>query len=211
LALRLYAPTSRPYFAPTAEHIAGWLKRAGVDVTVRTMPNTQVSEQAAAGRFDLYLTAWNVSPDPDGVLSVQTCDRRPGPDGAGGSSDGFYCSAAYDEAYRRQLTEVDAGRRAELIRQLQQTLYDDVPVSTLYYPDGLEAYRSDHVGGMTARPATGRGSLIGRWAYVSATPVGAAPAGSGAFRVALAGGAVLMAGLVGAVVWRRRRGADDRR
>jgi peptide/nickel transport system substrate-binding protein len=209
LRLRLHAPTSRPYFAPTAERIAGWLKQAGIAVDLSVVPLTQVNEAAEAGRFDLYLTAWGVGPDPDGVLSVQTCDRRPGPDGAQGSSDAFYCDRAYDALYRRQLTEVNRDRRAAVVRQMQQKLYEDLAVSTLYYPDSLEAYRSDRVTGMVARPAGGRGSLIGAWAYTSAvqSPGGRPTASRWPWFAGGAGVLLLGAGFFG---WRRRSAGDRR-
>ena len=74
-------------------------------------------------------------------------------------SDSFYCNKAYDALYEQQSGEIDAAKRAAIVKQMQQMLYDDAPYVVTFYYDNLEAYRSDRFTGFVPQPAP-NGALL---------------------------------------------------
>lgn len=208
LKVRLYAPAEQQFYQLTGQHLVGWLRETGIQVDLQVMASTRLNDLTGAGTFDLYLGGWRVKPDPDEVLSVQTCDKRPAADGKAGSTDSFHCDAEYDRLYFAQGREVDERRRSDLVRQLQQRLHDTAAQVTLFYPAGLEAYRADRFTDLKRRPEAD-GTMIGPWAYRSATPVtAAATSGFNALPVLVGAGLLLLA--AGGFVWHRRRTAHER-
>jgi peptide/nickel transport system substrate-binding protein len=201
-------------------------------VKVKIVSEDAMYELVGNGEFDMFEWGWVVEPDPDYQLSTFTCDQRSTEeDGTiyAGLSDSFYCDQEYDELYQSQKIETDRAARAEIVKQMQQMLYDsNAYVVTVYY-DNPSAYRSDRWTGFVPQPAPDGALLFqyGTWSYQSIRPVGAdggaspgaspgtTEAGattesSGGSNVGLIVGGVLAAlVLVGVgVVIGRRRGSD---
>src|SRR5690606_5420251 len=116
--------------------------------------------------------------------------------------------------YKEQKLETDTAKRAEIVRQMQQMLYDsNAYVVTVYY-DNPTAYRSDRWTNFSPQPAPDGVLLFqyGTWSYESITPVstvtGGAPATAdgpitaGLVLGAVVGGVGLF--LLGVLVGRRR-------
>jgi peptide/nickel transport system substrate-binding protein len=157
--------------------VKGWLKQIGIDITVEPVSDTQVNEDTTRGDFDLAFSGWNANPDPDYVLSLQTCANRPNAQGKGGTPDSFLCDKTYDDLYAKQLSEFDRAKRIDLVKQMQQRLYDQATVVILGYDNALEAFRKDVFEGFPLQPADG-GVIMnqqGYWGYYGATPVGEGP------------------------------------
>lgn len=210
LSLRVYAPGEQPFYQQTGQHLAGWLRDVGITVDLQVLASTRLNDLTGAGDFDMYLGGWRVKPDPDQVLSVQTCGTRPSTEGVAGATDAFHCDPHYDQLYVAQAREVDQPRRAALIRQMQRRLHETAAQVTLFYPAGLEAYRADRFTDLRRRPEV-NGTMIGLWGYRSATPVTATATGS--TRVPLLLGVVFAAGLgilLLLLLWRRRRTTHER-
>jgi len=205
LAFRLFAPSERAHYQQSATRIAAWLARVGITVRVQTMSGNQISARTLAGRYDMFLGGWVLDPDPDFLLSVQTCGTRP--DAAGnGTTDSFECDPTYDRMYGRQARDVDRVERVGLVQRMQRRLYADADQVILYYPAVLEAYRSDLFTGFVRRP-TGTGSIAGPWSYPSVAPVAQPTPGRRGPGAGLAWGVAagtLLCAAVAAAVWRRR-------
>ena len=81
--------------------------------------------------------------------------------------------------YRQEGAAVSIPERATIVKAMQDKVYHDAPYAVLWYPDTLEAYRSDRFEGFNAVPAGG-GSLwsaygLGPWgSRLSVGPIGAA-------------------------------------
>ncbi|WP_066890357.1 ABC transporter substrate-binding protein [Carbonactinospora thermoautotrophica] len=214
LKFRLLGHNDRPLDAPLAQHIAGWLERIGIRADVRLLASARLNEVWSAGEYDLALGGWNANPDPDYVLSIQKCDQRPAASGKGGTTDNFLCDAEYEALYAQQIQELDRAKRAEIVKRMQQRLYELSTAVILYYAYELEAYRKDRFAPFQTQPDPG-GVILhqdGYWSMWSATPVSAerSSGGTGPLLGGLAGLAVL-AVMAGVVVNRRRRAtADDR-
>lgn len=221
LKLRLYARDDSENSQKDAEYIREWLKEIGIEVTVSVMSEDNLTTLLGKGDFDLFDWGWVVEPDPDFQLSVMTCEQRSTEaDGevSAGWSDSFYCNPAFDRLYKKQRTIIDPAARAEVVRQAQALLYDDVAYSMLYYYNQFEAYRSDRFTGFRPQPTDG-GLLafqFGTWSYRNIEPVTGSDSGDGGLGIelliALVGGGLLVAGgiVVGSVVLTRRRKLADR-
>lgn len=205
LDFRLYVPSGRAHYEQSATYLTAWLRQAGIAVHPQLLGDSDKGERVAAGDFDLFLGGWITDPDPDYLLSVQTCGARPA-GGAAGTTDTWACDPAYDALDERQAHELDTTRRVALVKDMQRRLYQTVPLTVLYYPGVLEAYRADHFTGFVRRPAAD-GSITGAWSYAHVRPVVAAggrPDGGAPWAGILAvGAAVLLAGP--AIVAVRRR------
>jgi peptide/nickel transport system substrate-binding protein len=176
LNLRLLTHAENVVDDTAGPFVKGWLSDIGLNITLVPMSDTQINEATTRGEFDLAFSGWNANPDPDYILSLQTCANRPNAEGKGGTPDSFFCDEDYDELYKKQLSELDPGKRAEIVKQMQARLYDQVPLVILGYENALEAYRKDTFEGFPLQPA--KGVIMnqqGYWGYYGATPAGEGP------------------------------------
>ena len=180
-----------------------------------------VSEPGAlldAGTYDILTTGWSVNPDPDYILGINRCSGLPAKVGGPYLSDAYYCNAEYDKLYAQQLAELDTGKRAGIVKEMERILYEDNIYVVWGYADQLEAFRKDVIGSMTPQPGPGGNydSQDGYWSWWSATPATAedsGDSGGGRAGLVLGIGAAVAAALAGVLVFKRRRGgptADDR-
>ena len=216
MELRLLGHASRAYDEQAAEFVKRSLADLGIVVDVQIVSDNQLNESSTAGTFDLVFSGWGTNPDPDFILSLHTCGQRPNADGKGGTTDTFFCDPEYDALYARQRAEFDPAKRRELVREMQQRFYDQVPAVVLGYDNALEAYRSDKFASFPVQPDPGGVIMAqnGVWGYYGATPVASAGADTGSntgLVLGVVGGALVV--LVGGVwLQGRRRGlrAEDR-
>lgn len=183
LVFRLFARQNSQTSQQSAKFIQGWFKEVGVTVTVKVVSEDSLTEIIGRGDFDMFLWGWVVEPDPDYQLSTFTCAKRSYKDGDAvlvNLSDSFYCNKDYDALYEKQAAQVDPAERAATVKQMQQMLYEDAPYVVLYYPDNLEAYRSQW-SGFVAQPEGG--ALVfqyGTYSYRNVEKKKAATASAGA-------------------------------
>ncbi len=141
--------------AAAAVQIAADLQRAGVTTTIHAYaPATFWGAKAAggvleSGRFDLALTSWSPSLDPDRSYLFGCAAGPPGGGNAGG-----YCDLAYDRAEARGRRSYDPRVRAAAYRAASDILVHDIPV----LPLGLE--RSAYV--VAPRLLNFRPNVLGR-------------------------------------------------
>jgi peptide/nickel transport system substrate-binding protein len=176
LNLRLLAHAENVVDENAGPFIQGWLKDVGLNITIQPVSDTQINEATTRGEFDLAFSGWNANPDPDYVLSLQTCANRPNAEGKGGTPDSFFCDKTYDDLYKKQLSELDPAKRAGIVKQMQARLYDQAPLVILGYDNALEAYNKDAFEGFPLQPANGViMNQQGYWGYYGATPAGEGP------------------------------------
>ena len=236
LNLRLLTHAERDVDENASPFIKGWLKEIGIEVTVEPKSDNQVNEETTRGQFDLAISGWSANPDPDYVLSLQTCANRPNADGTGATPDSFLCNKEYDDLYAKQLSEFDRNKRIDIVKQMQEILYEQATLVIFGYDNALEAFRSDKFEGFPQQP-TGSGVIMfqqSNWGLFGATPKGEGPvpdfenggstsSGEGATEAAgeassntglilgIVGGVIVVVLVVGLLVARgRRKTADDR-
>jgi peptide/nickel transport system substrate-binding protein len=219
----------------TVQFVQGWFEDLGLTIETKIVSEDTLIELNGEGRFDIFEWGWVVEPDPDYQLSTFTCAQRSSEeDGTiyAGLSDSHFCNEEYDALYAQQQVETDVAKRADIVKQMQQILYDEAPYAVTFYYDLLQAYRSDRFHGFVEQPSAEvaeRGGPIlfqfGTWTYQSLQP-GPAPAtddgdgstaaagdegGDGGLNVALIGGvaALVVLGAGVAIALGRRRTADE--
>ncbi|MCU0283726.1 MAG: ABC transporter substrate-binding protein [Candidatus Nanopelagicales bacterium] len=232
LTLRLLGRQESQESQQTVQFVQGWLEDLGITVETKIVSEDTLIELNGQGNFDIFEWGWGVEPDPDYQLSTFTCAQRSSEDDGtiyAGLSDSHFCNEEYDRLYAEQATQTDPVQRAETVRQMQQILYDEAPYAVTYYPDMLQARRTDAAHALVAQPTTSADGRPGRqlfqfgtWTYDAIQP-GAAPAdgasdaagtqdtSAGGVSPAVIGGAAALAvlGIAAAVLLGRRRRSDE--
>jgi len=226
LTLRLLGRQESQTSQQTVQFVAGWLEEIGITIDTKIVSEDTLIELNGEGRFDLFEWGWVVEPDPDYQLSTFTCAQRSSEeDGTiyAGLSDSHFCNEEYDALYAQQAVETDAAKRADIVKQMQQIVYDEAPYAVTFYYDLLQAYRSDRFANFVQQP-TDRGPALfqfGTWSYESITPASAedgdsttasgseSGSDSGLNPALVAGLAAVAVALVAGVVLVTRRRASD--
>ncbi|MEU7473250.1 ABC transporter substrate-binding protein [Streptomyces sp. NPDC044984] len=212
---RVLCHATDPNDKAIGQYLEEWWGDLGIGVTLACLDN--VTDPWLAGEYDLAFDGWSVNPDPDFVLSIHTCAALPATPEETGATDNFICDKTYDELYARQLAEYDAGKRADIVKQMESRLYDLGYMNVMAYPNAVEAYRTDHIESITTMPAKA-GNIYGQdgyWSWWSAVPAadsGDADGGSSSTGVVvgIVAGVVVLAGLGAFAALRRRATAEDR-
>jgi len=220
LEFRLFGRSDSPTSKKAVEYIKRYLADVGIAANVTLISEDALTEKIGQGEFDMFEWGWVVEPDPNYQLSTFTCARRSYEDGGSvlaGLSDSFYCNPEYDKLFAAQGSETDVAKRVEIVKQMQQILYDDWPYAITYYYDNLVAYRSDRFEGFIPQPDPNGSYLFqyGTWTYKNLKPVAAGAGQSGGPSPALVGGIVAAVAVLGGLAFlllrRRRAGAADDR
>jgi peptide/nickel transport system substrate-binding protein len=217
LEFRYFVRSEENASVTTSEFVSEWLDEIGIATDVKSLTDTKLTDVIYEGKYDMFHWGWYPDPDPDFILSVMSCAQRP-PDGVW--SDSFYCNEEYDQMYEEQKTLIDIEERAEVVKDMQQMVYNDAPYAVLYYDQTLQAYREDRWTGFTPQPSDG-GDLLasyGPFGFVSIEPLSAesqeAAARESAGGIPAAVWVAVVAGLVlvvvGGLVFRRRASREDR-
>ena len=219
MTLRLYGRQDSTNSQKVVEYVKDWLGQIGIEVKLKLVSEDALVELVGNGDYDMFEWGWVVEPDPDYQLSTFTCGQRSTDDGGtiyAGLSDSFYCDPEYDKLYQQQKLETDRAKRAEIVKQMQQMLYDANPYVVFAYYDNPSAYRSDRWTNFVPQPSP-NGVLLfqyGTWSYQSIEPVSADNGGSSTSSSSsnlplILGGVVAAVVLVGlGVMLGRRRGSD---
>ncbi len=173
---RLFVRSDSDTSVKSGEYFKSYLAAIGIEADIKPVDENALFEIIGRGEFDMFEWGWVVEPDPDYQLSTFTCDKRSYEDGGeiyADLSDSFFCDEEYDRLYAQQAVTTDQAARAEIVKQMQQILYDQVAYVVTYYYDNLEAYRSDRFTGFVGQPE-GSGSLTfqyGTYTYENVAPI----------------------------------------
>jgi peptide/nickel transport system substrate-binding protein len=183
MSLRLLGRQESSESQKVVEYVKDWLSQIGIEAKVRIVSEDSLYEKVGNGDFDMFEWGWVVEPDPDYQLSTFTCDQRSTDDNGtifAGLSDSFYCDEEYDQLYQDQKIETDQAKRAEIVKTMQQMLYDSKAYVVTVYYDNPTAYRSDRWTNFTPQPDPDGVLLFqyGTWSYQSLQPVSADSDGS---------------------------------
>jgi peptide/nickel transport system substrate-binding protein len=165
---------------PSGQLIAGWLGDLGMEVEAQPVTAGKMYDLQQTGNFDMYIWYWCGDPDPDYQLSVFTTGQT-GQNGDGHLSDGNWSDPAYDALFEQQRATLDQGERQQIVFDMQQYVYEQVPAIPLVYPNTIQAYRSDRVTNLTPIPGE-TGYIIPNYGYTmfvtAEPPAGAASTAS---------------------------------
>ncbi len=94
--------------------------------------------------YDLFIWNWQPDVDPSFLLSVLTTDEIPANSKDKTAwSDCYYSNPVYDQLFIDQQRALNATQRQEIVYEMQRIVYRDAPYEMLWYPCGLDAYRTD--------------------------------------------------------------------
>ncbi|MEU6459391.1 ABC transporter substrate-binding protein [Streptomyces sp. NPDC047065] len=214
LNYRVLCHATDPNDKAVGKYLQEWWGELGISITLDCLDN--VTDPWLAGKYDLAFDGWSVNPDPDFVLSIHTCAALPATPKDTGATDNFICDKQYDDLYAGQLGEYDAGKRADLVKQMQSRLYDTGYMNVMAYPNAVEAYRTDQIESITTMPSDA-GNIYGQdgyWSWWSAVPADSGDSSGGSSStgtvIGIVAGVVVLAGLGVLFAVRRRATADDR-
>ncbi len=118
-----YMPVSRPYYPnpkEIAEAMAADLAKVGITVQLQTTDWAVYLDKRKNGQLPLYMLGWTGdNGDPDNFVCFFFC--KPGD-----SPEGFYSNPKLAEVLLTAQKMTDQKRRAELYRQAEQMIHDDV-------------------------------------------------------------------------------------
>jgi peptide/nickel transport system substrate-binding protein len=220
LDFRLFGRTDNPNSKKSVEYIKRYLADVGIAANVTLISEDALTEKIGQGEFDMFEWGWVVEPDPNYQLSTMTCGSRSyEEDGSvlAGLSDSFYCNPEYDKLFDAQGAETNVAKRTEIVKQMQQILYNDWPYALTYYYDNLVAYRTDKFEGFIPQPDPDGSYLFqyGTWTYENLKPIEGGAGQSSGPSPALIGGVVAAVAVIGGLAFlllrRRRAGAADDR
>jgi len=198
----------------SGEFIADWLQDLGIATNITVGSTDELTDLWYEHDFDLYIWGWGPDPDPDFILSTYTSGQ------CGVWSDTCFSDSEYDGLYDAQQLATSVDERQQIVSDMQEIVYEQVPEVVLFYNNTLEAYRSDRWEGLVQSPEP-QGFLLGQYTPYSELvmqPVGfgggdtTATAGGDSgipIGVWLGIGAVIVAVVVTVALVRRGRDEED--
>jgi peptide/nickel transport system substrate-binding protein len=196
--------------------ITGWLNQIGIATQPVSFNDGKLINAWYDDDYDMYVWGWGPDPDPDFILSTFTSGQ------CGSWSDTCYSNPEYDQLYTDQQSPDSRDQRKQIVDQMQNMIYDDIPEIVLFYSNDLQAYRSDRWTGWVPQPtpdANGEGGSLlfqyGNYSYLNVHPVtgggGATSGGSSGISsgvwIAIIAAIIVIGG--GLALMRRRRSDED--
>jgi peptide/nickel transport system substrate-binding protein len=211
LEFRFILRSDSDYGAQLGQYISGWLKQIGIK-TINTVETTnKLTNDWYDNDYDMYIWGWYPDPDPDFILSTFTSHQ------CGSWSDTCYSNPEYDQMYKAQQTAQSQQQRVDIINQMQQKIYDDIPEIVLEYNRTTELYNSAKWAGLEDNQSPQpEGTLWSQYTPYSALTVHlrgnqAASTSSGGVPAIAWVGIIAVVGIVvaGVIGISRRRSASD--
>ncbi len=91
-------------------------------------------------KFDFSMDYWYAAPDPDQILSSQTCQTLKS------FTETAYCSEEYDRLFEEQGATTDDEERKQIVWEMQELLAHDRPYDVLFYQDAIEGWNDEWTG-----------------------------------------------------------------
>lgn len=210
LTLRLNYISAGSDWSEAASFLQPWLKAIGIGTTpIPTDANTMFQNENM-GNYDLIISGWQFTADPDQVLHFNLCSVLPvDAQGTDNSSQFNWCSQAYDKLYQEQHSAQNLAQRVQIVKKAVALQYKQAAGDVLFYEDGIDAYRSDRLTDTIKM----QGTIANTWSYahlqvISGTSQeGGAPTG---WIIGIAALVVVLAGATVLVMVRRRSTAAER-
>jgi peptide/nickel transport system substrate-binding protein len=109
------------------------LKKVGINVKITLLDTAGFRDRQVAGDFQAYTVLSAVHfDDPDQYYARLTCGAA--------SNDGKYCNPEFDKLFTAQSQTFDVEKRAEITRQMERILLEDVPDARGFYWKSAMAY-----------------------------------------------------------------------
>lgn len=127
--------------AKIAEAVAGMLAKINIKVDLTTMPKAQYWPKFDERAADIMMIGWHADTEDSANFSeflVMTPDEE---SGYGQYNSGNYANPKVDELVLASSAQTDLKKRAEMLQQVEQILYDDAAFVPLHWQDRAWAAR----------------------------------------------------------------------
>ena len=143
LVFRMNWPSDSITAPRMAELLSEMWLAVGIQTELQAMdPDALTAVCCPAFDFDVMLWGWGSDPDPNLLLGVMTTEQI-----STGSSETGYSNPEYDALFAQQSVELDPEKRREIVLQMQKIVNDDVVYIIPFYPQEVQAYRTDKFAG----------------------------------------------------------------
>jgi peptide/nickel transport system substrate-binding protein len=137
------------------------LKEVGITVNIRnTAAQTFFGEWTVEGNFEMAEWAWVTDPDPQ-VTELFSADQLP----PGGQNYYRYQNEEVTNLLKESDVAIDEDKRAQLIREAQQLMAEDLPLIPLYQRPRIYAYTQNLQGPEVNPTLAGPFWNIGKWSF----------------------------------------------
>ncbi|GEN22077.1 cytochrome c [Halomonas cupida] len=135
-SITMMAPNNRYVNdAKIAQAVAAMLARINVTVDLKTLPKAQYWGEYDDRAADMMMIGWH-SDTEDSANFFQYLTECPDAEtGAGQYNAGNYCNPELDQLLTEANLELDLEKRAEMLQQIEQGLYDDAAFVPLHWQD----------------------------------------------------------------------------
>ncbi|MGP4845773.1 ABC transporter substrate-binding protein [Marinobacter sp. 1Y8] len=118
-----------------AQAVAAMLSRINIKVDLKTLPKAQYWPEFDARAADIMMIGWHADTE-DSANFYEFLTMCPNADsGAGQYNAGNYCNPELDALVEKANVETDLDKRAEMLQQVEQALYDDAAFVPLHWQD----------------------------------------------------------------------------
>jgi peptide/nickel transport system substrate-binding protein len=132
----------------TGQIFASGAREAGIELRLTTMDSGALSDIILTYDYDIHIWGWGADADPGTILYILTTDY---------ANETGFSNARYDELYNMQMEEMDEAKRIELVKEMQQILYDESPYLVYVHDDYVQAIRTDKWTGYSIIPGENGG------------------------------------------------------
>ena len=112
-------------------------KKIGIGISLKVLNDPAAWQAIIADdyrSFDLAFWDWDLSIDPDFILSFMTCDSWDV------WNDSGYCNKEYDRLYSEQQMTTSPAERLQIIYRMQDMIYEQTPYIILTSDDNRMAW-----------------------------------------------------------------------
>ncbi|WP_192037046.1 ABC transporter substrate-binding protein [Halomonas sp. YLGW01] len=135
-SITMMAPNNRYVNdAKIAQAVAAMLARLNITVDLKTLPKAQYWGEYDDRVADMMMIGWHADTEDTANFHEYLTACPDAETGAGQYNAGNYCNPELDKLVAEANLEVDLAKRAEMLQQLEQTLYDEAAFIPLHWQD----------------------------------------------------------------------------
>lgn len=140
-----------------AQLYADFLKRVGIDATIRVKDWSALYQDMQQGQFEVFSAIWVPVTDPDLYYFVHHSASIPSEEKAGGNRHG-YKNAEVDRLIELGRTNMEPEKRKAIYQEIERIMLTDLPYIPLWNEDRIVVMNKDRIQGFEPSPT---GSFIG--------------------------------------------------
>ena len=158
IVLRLWTRSDSQSSQSAGKLIAGWFDKLGLKINLSVVDDGVIQDgqynmkgTTFEPNYDMFLWGWGGDPDPNFIMSIFTTAQ------INSWSDCAWSDPQYDKLFLDQQTTIDPTKRAAIVHQMEQIIYQQSPYIPTAYPESVEAYNYAGWQGWSTTPGKGGG------------------------------------------------------